>query len=67
MKPKENAYKPCDSVLPLKAASFPRKFYEWLPEAQPKKLQISSSSDVRYLEEQARLAMRIINFRELVQ
>ena len=65
LKPKDNAYKPCDSALPLKAASYPRKFYEWLPEAQPKKLQISSS-DIRYLEEQARLAMRIINFRELV-
>ena len=64
-KPKDNVYKPSDSALPLKAASFPRKFYEWLPEAQPKKLQVSSS-DVRYLEEQARLAMRIINFRELV-
>ena len=65
MQPSSEAYKSADSVICLGAAKPTRQFFEWMPKAPPKKFQLSDS-DARYLEEMARLALRIVNLHELL-
>ena len=65
MHPSSEAYKSADTIVCLGAAKPARQFYEWMPKAPPKKFQLSDS-DAQYLEEMARLTLRIVNMRELL-
>ena len=65
MHPSTESYKSADSTLRLQAAKPTRQFFEWMPKSPPKKFQLSDA-DAQYLEELARLSLRVVNMRELL-